>query len=411
MTAAAAAWSWQIAGETDAPVPAGTLQAISERAAASVAELERTMRPGGLLLVTPTGARRAPERDFPAETAEISAVGLAGVPFETGLARVREAVRGPGTRTVVLDAPDLMQLDGDVVDGLRLRQEIEHLRGGHPDTRFVAYVSPFSFTARHAEPGTLLIHPDPAPATAGDAEGTDVTGALKSGDLPEIAGALRELVIAVDGDLLEASAALRADPLFEQARGELHEGLNTALRQHWPGSAAPVVGTATGLGSPRLSALLYHALGRRGATRRSTGLLRGIDVGRWFCALRADRYETMALVAASLAGEDLSGINLSHAPPLEFCDLRYADLSGTDAYRINCANGDLSHAHLVGACLSRGHFKQASLRSADLRGADVSYASLEQADLTGARLEGTDLNRCHLDHITGIAEPRAARPG
>jgi uncharacterized protein YjbI with pentapeptide repeats len=89
----------------------------------------------------------------------------------------------------------------------------------------------------------------------------------------------------------------------------------------------------------------------------------------------------------SLAGSNLSGVNLSRA------DLRGANLSEADLKGAN-----LSEANLRGAILSGANLMGANLFKADLSGADFSEIFLEVsgANLSGANLMGANLRGAKL---------------
>lgn len=122
---------------------------------------------------------------------------------------------------------------------------------------------------------------------------------------------------------------------------------------------------------------------------RST--FKGLDLGNWLCFLRSVGYDFVSNVLKFTEREDLSGLNLVHAPAMEYANLRYANLARSDLYRLNLAAADLSKADLRNCDLARAHLKEARLIEADLRGADLSFAILDLADLTGAKLDGANL--------------------
>jgi hypothetical protein len=408
-------WGW--AGETDAPVGRETLEEIAGRNARSAVELLDVLPPGRFMFVTVAGGRLAARTDLgPVERHEgrpVAVVELAGQTLTRAFAeRVTPLLRGPRrAAVVVLDAPDLsLADDGGLLDGVVLRGVLDALAAHHPDVRFVGYVGEVSFVRRHALPGTLRLHLSPGgadapgPRSASFAEAEQRLDAATAAGPPAVVPALADVIRHPGYDLLSPPSPVRR-AISGEVADALAEELRAWLRRRFPsGTTAPEPDHSRGAAAftePRVGAGVYRLLALAASGRRR-GTLRGVDVGRWLNSLRASSYEVAAVATASLSGEDLSGLNLFHAPPLEFCDLRDADLSGTDAYRINVAEGDLRGTCLRDTCLSRGHLKQARLQGADLSGADASYASFEQANLTGAVLTGTDLNRSILDHAIGM---------
>ena len=88
----------------------------------------------------------------------------------------------------------------------------------------------------------------------------------------------------------------------------------------------------------------------------------------------------------SLAGSNLSGVNLSRA------DLRGANLSEADLKGAN-----LSEANLRGAILSGANLMGANLFKADLSGAYFNGANLSKANLLEADLSGADFSEIFLE--------------
>ncbi|MFD9477525.1 MULTISPECIES: pentapeptide repeat-containing protein [Streptomyces] len=399
-------WTW--AGETDGVPEPELLVEIARRTERSAVGLAReALRPGRLMTVVAPGGRPRPDAGFREgdmwDGEPVRVLRLAGKDSKDFVAAWERFAAEPGL--VVLDSPDLMVSGGSPLDGVALRYLLASALERSPRTRLVAYVGEISFIVSHGLPGTLrlsLSSPPPATTTQRPAEETaEALEALESGRTHEALEALARLVKHPAYDPFVPPPALVRLLVEDKAAAEwLEGGLTLGLRSAWPWKERHVTPDGAGLAELGTSAAVYRLLrlAHAGGTR---GTLRGVDVGRWLCALRSLSYEAARVVTASLSREDFGGMNLAYAPSFEYGALDGADLSGVDGYRINLADADLTGACLVGADLSRGHMKQAVLRSADLTGADLSHASLQLADLTGAVLKDADLTRTWLDHAIG----------
>ncbi|MER6989043.1 pentapeptide repeat-containing protein [Saccharopolyspora hirsuta] len=404
MTARTGSWGW--AGELDGRPTDEVVEAVAAREPASAAALlTDELPPGGLLIVTAHRSRARPDEDLPAQLAEAGltaeVVPLAGRELdEEQLAELQPEV-------LVLDAPDLAGFAGRRLDGVMLRNLLERLRARLPRTRLAIYVSDACFAVHHALPGTLrLTLPQQVDEDASTGPLADFAGkavaAASTGDRAQVVEALGELARQPSFDPLSPPR-----PLVDTATENLvffQEILGDLLRLHWPLAPHRWLTPDTSDSAPRTTAVLYRLLSAAEPVGPRNNL-RHADVGRWLCALRAESYELLGSVTASLRGEDLSGANLSYAPSLEHCDLSGADLTDVDGYRVNVGDGVLDRAVLVRSCFARGHLKRTSLREADLSHADLEYASLQQADLTDAVLDGADLHRALVDQATGLRVP------
>jgi serine/threonine protein kinase len=74
------------------------------------------------------------------------------------------------------------------------------------------------------------------------------------------------------------------------------------------------------------------------------------------------------------------------------CNLRGADLSGTNLRSVDLKGADLRGANLRNADLRSSSLENVNLTDADLRNADLRGADLKDADLTATKLEGANLN-------------------
>jgi anti-anti-sigma factor len=101
------------------------------------------------------------------------------------------------------------------------------------------------------------------------------------------------------------------------------------------------------------------------------------------------------LVAAALAGVDLSGADLE-AANLAAADLKRANPSAASMAAANLTGADLQGAILSATNLRHAGLIGANLRAADLRGADLRSANLHGADLREARLNDAQLQRANL---------------
>ncbi|MCP2261339.1 Pentapeptide repeat-containing protein [Streptoalloteichus tenebrarius] len=415
VSADAGVWGW--AGELDGQPPDETLAEVAARGPATAVELLTGRLPvGGLLVVTARAGRPRPDAGalarLTAAGLSVEVLRLAGAEIASGGPLRQVADRATPPDVLLLDAPDLAAAGGRPIDGLVLRNLVERLRERLPRTRLALYVSGACFVVRHALPGTLLLTLPPQPDDAAPAE---PVADLVDGFASALGGGDPRAVVAA-GDLLARRPDF--DPLSPPARlaeavaagaDALRSTVVGLLRRHWP--AAPDQTAAPGpdepAPAPRTTAVLYRLLSSAEPDGpRST--FRQVDVARWWCALRADSYETLSAVTTALRHEDLAGANLAYAPSLEHCDLTGADLSDVDGYRLNASDGALDGAALARSCLARGHLKRASLRGADLTGADLEFASFQQADLTGADLTGADLRRALLDQAVGLPSALSA---
>lgn len=401
---------WSRAGETDSPVAPSVLDAIRRRPAATIPDLlNGELAAGGTLAVV---GRRLQDLDALSEwIATVTGrrplvVDLEGAVWRGGLAATIEGAgatgEGHGRRALLALRPDLA-LEGDrPVDPLRLRAALAAWPRRRPGDWAIATLSPLSLAARHPLPGTVVFEPLQAEAGDTDEEGaaTPLAAALGRG--------------ASDAELVAACYATFCAPVYEPffpatelvdaargARNELSSLFDRLVAAALDGGS--VEGRrSVDAGHDSAATVGLYCLLARAANGGPRAALAAIELERWFCLLRARSYETLAAASASMRGEQLPGVNLSQAPPLEFCDLRDAVLDEADLYRLNLADGDLRGASLRDADLARAHLKEADLRNADLRGADLTYSSLEQADLRGARLNGADLAHAFLDDALGL---------
>lgn len=115
-----------------------------------------------------------------------------------------------------------------------------------------------------------------------------------------------------------------------------------------------------------------------------------------------------------LATMDMSGHVFEPHVKMVEADMRFADLSGSEALfghfdgaKMEFANlseaqmpgADFHGANLEGAELRGGKFKDASFRNAKLRGADMRSTNLMKADLRGADLRGANLSGATMGQI------------
>jgi uncharacterized protein YjbI with pentapeptide repeats len=98
----------------------------------------------------------------------------------------------------------------------------------------------------------------------------------------------------------------------------------------------------------------------------------------------------------SLAGSNLSGVNLSRAD-LRGANLTEANLRGANLTEANLRGANLTEANLRGAILSGANLRGANLVKANLSGAFFSGANLSRANLMEADLSGADLSEIFLE--------------
>ncbi len=91
---------------------------------------------------------------------------------------------------------------------------------------------------------------------------------------------------------------------------------------------------------------------------------------------------------------------ISNTKECQWCDLRGANLSGSDLSDASLSGANLSEARLKGANLTGANLSTAYLRNADLSGANLTGAFLDKANLNGANLTGANLTGAKLSKAT-----------
>ncbi|HBE58667.1 MAG TPA: hypothetical protein DEG17_22190 [Cyanobacteria bacterium UBA11149] len=117
----------------------------------------------------------------------------------------------------------------------------------------------------------------------------------------------------------------------------------------------------------------------------------------------SDKYR----IFCQLKGANLRGTNLTGAD-IRSKDLSAADLRGANISSANLSQADLSLAKLSQANLSSGLLNGANLTATDLSGANLHGANLSRANLNRATLQKANLNRANLVeamlHYTNLQE-------
>jgi len=345
------------------------------------------------------------------------ALDLAGDPeseFDWYLHRVQGPILAP-PRLMILERFDLALSQGKSAEGLEVRSALARWERAFHEDWLVATVPPVSLAAHHPYPGWLLFDFDlpsslrsESPSSLDAQEGPFPADPLPRdriqailGKLDETSGPGNEAAFGAVYELLAGS--LRGSGLDETFfhgadlvalqpyRPRLISWLRAFVQQDLDGWSSLFRSSAR---DALVACRLYLLLSDLDVDMAQRETFAGCDLGRWLCFLRAFGYEHLAVVAARMNREILTGMNLVHAPPLAFSRFRGADFSSADLYRIDLSHADLCETSFVRADLSRAHLKGADLRGADLRGADLSYACLELADLRGAVLEGANLDHC-----------------
>lgn len=407
--------TWSIAGELDSPIAPGQLEVVRARMPEDLGSaLRRHCEKGNLIVI---GANRQHPSlvdtivsHLPDEVGEsdkrikwASSSGEFTASLRDLIDRLKDPVLAKTVpQWIILERPDLAFDGGAQIDGLACRTMLHQLSKFSSDHIVIVTVSPDAFMFHDPYPGWIRIEArsdirdcsassEPLPSSAAADWADDplieaVVSALEAGDdvmLPLFLAlsqnrAGRDLSeLGIDEKTLRSIGA-------ERIRAQLRSLISSPmLPENVPSRLANPQTLA--LVTARLYIALF-SLEREGP--RSTFV--DLDVGRWFCLLRSASYETLAAVASRLGREDLSGVNLMHAPPLAFGCLAGANLEDADLYRVDFSYMDLSDANLRGADLSRSHLKGADLRGSDLTDADLSYTSLELSDLRGAKLDGAD---------------------
>lgn len=442
---------WLKAGELDSPLPPGKLAEVTSRSVTSAKILlQNELTNGGCMVIMDDGINRLDtllpwlvEQYRHGGRFPLLVHGVA-LPwheqFETSLEEYTRWLTGSTVRAhrssscaLLMVRPDRALNNQEPVDGLELRQALGQWQQRYPNDWLIILLPDTSLLARHPLPGSLILKPVltttfdtpdriaywlPAPLRGSVARAGHfrafVAETLKAGRTPTLSLALAcyDLFGAPGSEILRPGNSCLED-LFEQsktARPVLEQLLRDIIGQRWQSrsdfrlqlEARAGLRTNPARLDARIGARLYGLL-RDLSSHGKRETFVNVDLGRWLCFLRAQSYEMAASVLACMEREQLAGVNLVHAPPMEFANLRQANLEAADLYHLNLADADLREACLVGADLSRAHLKRTDLRGADLRQADLSYCCLEQANLSGARVNGANLHRANTDSVVGLS--------
>lgn len=138
----------------------------------------------------------------------------------------------------------------------------------------------------------------------------------------------------------------------------------------------------------------------KGADLRGSDLkgadIRNSDLGA--ADLREANLSSADLSEANLSLAKLGSANLSSAI-LMGADLTVTDLNGANLNGANLNDANLSRSNLQNINLRRASLVGAKLRHTNLQQADLSYGNLHQAILTGANLKGADLRQTSLQDV------------
>jgi len=439
---------WSLAGELDSPIPQERLDEVRARPLLGIdAALDRQCSDGGLLVVVDTKreglaesliVRRAEkyleDKSFLPIWLRCWEFDLSDDPrtilehYFSRITSVKPSGFEKSRKLIILERPELAKYKTKSIDGPQARDVLRSLKSIFEGDQVIVIVGQESFIARHPYPGFYCI---------------SFKEASQDVDAPRSCGSLQFFPpSSVPQDTLNEfmeELARCTSPLDPNAFFQTYRLLSTQLKG-WPvdknfftqsqiNALIPKSDIFTAwlrrfieheldeyshcqdarLRSTRsyhkdalVSARLYVLIDNLSFGDAPKQTFSKCDLASWLCFLRSLSYECVAVVASRLQREALSGSNLVHAPSLEFANLKGADLSGSDLYRVNLSYADLRGASLVKADLSRSHLKGADLKGADLRDADLSYSSLELVDLREANLDGANLHGCITDYAMGL---------